>query len=143
MKKNPSELRSGQALLISMLTLGGAILGATAIAGFLTLYQIRGATDATYSAKAIFAADAGANWSLYNHQKGAGLPQPTFSDGITTLTVTCRDIFQNAIGSVCDDAVTVPIYGGATSSDAITVGDAAGAKRAFGLHFDTSVTSFP
>ena len=54
-------------MLIAVLTLGGAILGATTLAGLLMLYQIRATTDTENSAKAIFAADAGVNWALYSY----------------------------------------------------------------------------
>jgi hypothetical protein len=42
--------RSGQAMLIAVLALGGAILGATTVAGLLTLYQIRATTDTARAA---------------------------------------------------------------------------------------------
>ena len=54
-------------MLIAVLSLGGAILGATAVAGLLTLYQIRATTDTENSAKAIFAADAGIGMGAFNH----------------------------------------------------------------------------
>ena len=57
-------------MLIAVLALGGAILGATAVAGLMTLYQIRAATDTANSAKAIFAADAGTEWALFNYYCG-------------------------------------------------------------------------
>lgn len=62
-----SSDRSGQALLLTVIALGGTLLGATTIAGLLMLYQIRQATDLKDSNKAIFAADAGlelANYTL-------------------------------------------------------------------------------
>ena len=55
---------SGQAMIIAILSLGGAILGATTLAGFLLLYNIRATTNSVNSAKAIFAADAGLNWAF-------------------------------------------------------------------------------
>lgn len=58
--------RDGQVLILTVLALGGALLGATAIAGLLTTYQIRQTTDLANSARAIFAADAGIEWGLYN-----------------------------------------------------------------------------
>ncbi len=54
-------------MLLSILALGGAILGATTIAGVLMLYQIRATTDTQNSAKAIFAADAGTEWTLFDY----------------------------------------------------------------------------
>ncbi len=52
-------------MILTVLALGGTILGATTVAGLLMLYQIRQATDLANSAKAIFAADAGLEWALY------------------------------------------------------------------------------
>ena len=37
--------RSGQVMIITILALGGTLLGATTVAGLLTLYQIRNSTD--------------------------------------------------------------------------------------------------
>ena len=78
MKLPVQNKRSGQAMLIAVLSLGGAILGATAIAGFLTLYQIRTTADTENSAKAIFAADAGVEWSQFEYYTGTTIPSPTF-----------------------------------------------------------------
>src|SRR5271170_403901 len=71
------DARKGQAMLLATLALGGAILGATTIAGLLLLYQIRATTDAEHSAEAIFAADTGVNWALFDYYCG-------FSDRCTT-----------------------------------------------------------
>ncbi len=56
-------------MLITVLAISGTILGATTIAGLLTLYQIRQATDIVNSTKAIFAADSGLEWRLYKFFK--------------------------------------------------------------------------
>lgn len=52
-------------MILTVLSLGGTMLGATTIAGLLMLYQLRQATDMASSAKAIFAADAGIEWGIY------------------------------------------------------------------------------
>ena len=57
-------------MLITVLALSGTILGATAIAGLLMLYQIRQSTDIANSTKAIFAADAGIETQLFQILKG-------------------------------------------------------------------------
>jgi len=57
----------GQAMLLTVLVLGGSILAASTIAGYLTLLKIRTASDIANSAKAVFAADAGVEWELYKH----------------------------------------------------------------------------
>lgn len=55
----------GQLMLITVLILGGTILGASAIAGLITTYRIRQSSDAKDSAIAIFAADAGLERAFY------------------------------------------------------------------------------
>lgn len=57
--------RSGQAMLLTVIALGGTLLGATTIAGLLMLHQIRQSTDLKDSTKAIFAADAGLEMAGY------------------------------------------------------------------------------
>ncbi len=52
-------------MLITVIALGGTLLGATTIAGLLMLHQIRQATDLRDSNKAIFAADAGLELARY------------------------------------------------------------------------------
>lgn len=59
--------RGGQVIVLTVMILGGTLLGAASIAGLLMLYQIRQATDLGNSGKAIFAADAGIEWALYEH----------------------------------------------------------------------------
>ncbi len=66
-------LLTGQAMLLTILTLGGAILGATTIAGLLMIYQLRQTTDSENSARAIFAADAGVECSLYDYFQSTGV----------------------------------------------------------------------
>lgn len=76
-------------MILSVLAIGGTMLGATTIAGLLMTYQIRSTSDATNSAKAIFAADAGIDWGTYLHIKPASAdPAPVFSNG-AEVTVTC------------------------------------------------------
>jgi hypothetical protein len=91
-------------MLLAVLALGGAVLSATAIAGFLISYQIRETTDFTNSAKAIFAADAGAEWALFSHFANSSTPMLAFSNG-ATVTVACRDANGAAIS--CGDASAV------------------------------------
>ena len=53
-------------MILTVLTLGGALLGATTIAGLLMLYQVRQGAYVSNSARALFAADSGIEWGLYN-----------------------------------------------------------------------------
>lgn len=117
--------RNGQAMLIAVLTLGGAILGATSIAGILILYQIRSTTDSADSAKAIFAADSGLNWALYTYFEGGSLmslPQPTLGNGATVST-TCYAI--DGTTEPCDNS------GPASTTSATAEGFSNGARREF------------
>jgi len=70
----------GQVMLLTVLILGGSILGASTIAGYLMLLKIRGASDITNSTKAIFAADTGIEWELYKQFKDSGYPKPSLSN---------------------------------------------------------------
>jgi hypothetical protein len=140
--------RSGQAMLIAVLSLGGAILGATAIAGFLTLYQIRTTTDSENSAKAIFAADSGTEWALleyYCAQEGycpgqaqpnpLDYPPPSFSNG-SSVSVNCYSNYSIASGTtvLCSDP---------TAESAISTGISAGSERAFFLDVTNGTTTYP
>ena len=116
-------------MLIAILTLGGSILGATALAGLLTLYQIRASTDSENSAKAIFAADSGLNWALYSYFNPPAVLRGTLGNN-TTVWVACSDSDGNPIG--CDQAPA--------STTVLSEGDSNGARRAF--YFDlTNATS--
>ena len=55
----------GQLMVITVIILGSVFLGATTIAGLLTLYRIRQAASSVQSAQAFFAADAGLERALY------------------------------------------------------------------------------
>lgn len=56
----------GQAMLMTVVLLSGAILSATALASLLILFQLRQAGDITASTKAVFAADAGIECVFFN-----------------------------------------------------------------------------
>lgn len=101
---------NGQVMLITVLTLSGTILGATAIAGLLMLYQIRQTSDVINSTKAIFAADAGMAWRLYKFFKadgqackncpdGGACPQPDFTNS-ASFQSTCQEVISSTTQSV-------------------------------------------
>ena len=71
---------TGQVIILTVLILGGSILSASTIAGYLILLKIRTASDIINSTKAIFAADTGIEWELYKYFKDS-TPRPTFSNG--------------------------------------------------------------
>ncbi len=91
--------RKGQVMLMSILTLGAVMLGATAISGLLVVYQIRTSSDAASSAKAVFASDAGIDWALYQFLKPASATpdkQPVFSNG-AGFDVVCENSSGNTV----------------------------------------------
>jgi hypothetical protein len=113
------RLVSGQVLLITVLTLGGTLLGATTIAGLLLVYQIRQATDISNSARAVYAADTGIEWGLYQFFNPSLAPShaaPQLSNQ-ASFTTTCVG------GSGCSD--------GDNTKAIRAVGSAAGVTRAF------------
>ena len=143
----PRGGRSGQAMLIAVLALGGAILGATTVAGLLKLYQIRATTDTANSAKAIFAADTGTEWALFNFYEGASycaanqgcvdgeLPAPTFAEPGLSMTVSCYANYgATGTSTLCSNTST---------RVAISSGIANGSERAFFISISGSTTTHP
>lgn len=133
-------------MLIAVLSLGGAILGATTVAGLLTLYQIRATTDTANSAKAIFAADAGVEWVLFNHYcettspprcslvLGTDYAMPVFANGAST-TANCYDSYDTSgTSTYCSDPGV---------ESAISAGIANESERAFFLGVSDSTTTYP
>jgi hypothetical protein len=110
-------------MLIAVLALGGAMLGATTIAGFLMAYQIRQTTDFTNSAKAVFAADAGVEWASYRFYVDSSTPMFTLGNGAST-TVTCDDGSGNVLP--CGDS---------SSTEAVSRGTSGETARAFLVTF--------
>ena len=62
--------KQGQAMLLTVMLLSSAILGATSLAALLVLFQLRQATDAKASTQAIFAADSGIECVLFERIVG-------------------------------------------------------------------------
>jgi hypothetical protein len=132
-----NKKKNGQAMILAVLALGGTMLGATAIAGFLMLYQIRQATDFESSAKALFAADAGTEWALYTYSHPPAGPLPgnpagTLSNG-AIVQVTCYDASSTV--TPCDST--------STAVSAISKGVAEDSKRAFFVGFSGATTTMP
>ena len=139
MKANLRDTRNGQAMLIAVLSLGGAMLGATTVAGLLILLQIRQTTDTLNSAKAIFAADAGVEYALYDFYcplsaRCAPPPEPElpiFTNGATT-SVTCYD-----------DVNATTTCGNASATAAISKGTSLSSRRAFFVNLASATSTFP
>ena len=128
--------RTGQAMLLMVLSIGGTILGATTIAGLLMLYQIRSATDFSNSAKAVFAADSGTEWALYNYlvlKTTPPIPQLSFSNG-AVVTVACYDAGGNYLG-LCDQLENPLGSPSSSVSYAVARGTSLNVKRAFSVGF--------
>ena len=73
-------MKKGQVMLLTILVIGGLLLGASAIAGLLMVYQIRQSSDITNSTKAIFSADTGIEWELYRMFKNPNYPKPIMTN---------------------------------------------------------------
>jgi hypothetical protein len=117
--KIPAHMQAGQVMMLTVIAIGGTLLGATTVAGLLVIYQLRQSSDAANSAKAIFAADAGIEWGLYRFFKPelAGGSVPEFSNG-ASVTLTCFP------GGDCGDTTTLSMK---------AVGSSARAARALEL----------
>ena len=133
-------------MLIAILSFSGAILGATTIAGLLMLYQIRATRDSGNSARAIFAADAGVEWALFDFYCDATSPANPVSRCMgsqreqepesvlgsgATVQVACYDS-SGVATSTCSTT--------ATAVSAVARGAYADAKRAFYLNFAGTLT---
>ncbi len=138
-------------MLLIVLALSGAILGATTVAGMLMVYQLNATTDSKNSASAIFAADSGVEWAYFDHFCGVtstadltgrcagpsreqalpGTPPGTFSNG-AEVDVTCYD--ANAATTTCSDPA---------ASYAVSKGNSQNSARAFLLNFEGSTSTLP
>lgn len=98
-------------MILTVLALGGTLLGATTIAGLLLTYQIRQTSDFGSSARAIFAADAGVEYGMYQFFKG-GSGSPVFSNG-AGVEVRCFDSGSTQIA--CTDENVASIWSRGTS----------------------------
>lgn len=114
--RNMTMTKKGQVMILSVLALGGTMLGATTIAGLLMVYQLRSTSDVANSAKAIFAADAGMEWMLYQFVKPSSTDaQPIFSNG-ASFQVTCSDSSSRAVDCRNRSAVTFRSVGRSSNS---------------------------
>lgn len=119
-------------MLMTVLALSSTILGATAIAGLLMLYQIRQSTDIVNSTKAIFAADSGIEWRLYKFFKADSQACKNCSDlsdpGGACPPVQMRN---NAIFSTTCDSRIIGGPGGSQTVSIKSIGTSVNNSRAF------------
>jgi len=129
-------------MIIAVLALGGAMIGATAIAGFLALYQLRATTDSVNSAKSVFAADSGTDFALFSYYcaalnpprcSGAPQLQTPLADG-ASLAVTCYDASSTVLPTCYNDTST---------SYVVSVGSSLSTERAFYVQINSATTTFP
>ena len=88
----PNHAKHGQAMVLSVMLISGAVMTATAAVGILMIYEIRQAGNAIDSAKALFAADAGVECAIMQHKEGVNRgcgdnETSTLSDGKTTFKI--------------------------------------------------------
>ena len=126
-----------------MVSLGGALLGITTIAGLLMVYQVRQTNDALLSAKAIFAADAGLEWGLYNYYCATSVARAGAQGGFAPGECPhASKLFTNgaSVEVACiDDAGTRhecdPPPPNVLITRIVSVGRAGTASRAFEIEF--------
>lgn len=129
---------TGQAMILAVLALGGTVLAATTVAGFLMVYQIRQSTDLAHSAEAIFAADAGAECILYNHFATSSLAGGISCPGAQTLANGAT------FTSECfDDSYASWSCASPTSTQALSHGLSLDDRRSFIMFFNSANSFFP
>ena len=137
--RNPAARasRSGQAMLVATLAIGGAILGATSLAGLLLLYQIRATTDSVNSAKAIFAADSGAEWAFYTYFNSPPSPNtpPTVLGNGATTTIICYNGRTPPAPVHCNNAPA--------TTTVRSEGNSNGSRRAFFYDLTNATATLP
>ena len=93
-KKSKKNLTpKGIALLLTIIILSIVMLIAVLITTIVTM-QLKLSSDINDSTKAIYAADSGIEWQLYQIRTGAPAAMPTMSNG-ATLTVTVTGSYPN------------------------------------------------
>jgi uncharacterized membrane protein len=135
MKKNFQPLlrgNRGQAMLLTVLALGASILGVTTIAGMLMLYQIRATGNSVQSARAVFSADSGVEWALFERTQTTTATS-SFANGATD-DIICFDATGTTITPDCTTA--------SGAAQAISKGQSGNSRRAFFVSFG-STTSLP
>ncbi|MFB6212306.1 MAG: hypothetical protein ABEI53_00600 [Candidatus Magasanikbacteria bacterium] len=102
-KKDVKSFSSGQVMMMTVIVLGGVMIGASVVGGLLLRYQIRSVSNSLSSAKSVFAADTGIEAMAWCNFKSAdcsafepssvpeeGCPSPTgsFSDSSVCFEAT-------------------------------------------------------
>jgi len=93
--------QKGIALLLTVIIISIVLLVATLIAN-IVITQLKLAGDINDSAAAIYAADSGAEWQLYQIRQGVSVALPNMSNGATvsaTVTGTSPNFTIKSLGS--------------------------------------------
>lgn len=91
-------------MLLTVLVLGGSLISASTIAGYLMLLNIRRSSNITDSTGAIYAADTGVEWDLYRRFKDSNYPKPQFLNG-EDFSVSSTPSFAKSIGTVSNSNI--------------------------------------
>ncbi len=87
--------QKGVALLLTVVIISVVLLIAVLISN-IVITQLKLAGDINDSVVAIYAADSGVEWQLYQIRNGASVPAPTMSNG-ATVSATVTGVFPNFI----------------------------------------------
>lgn len=93
--------QKGIALLLTMIIISIVLLIATLISN-IVITQLKLAGDINDSTVAIYAADSGVEWQLYQIRYGASIPTPVMSNGATvfvTITGASPNFTIKSLGS--------------------------------------------
>ncbi len=93
--------QSGIALLLTVIILSVVILVAVSITG-IVITQLKLARDIDDSKVAIYAADSGVEWQLYQIRQGVSVASPVMLNGatvVTTVTGTVPNFTIKSLGS--------------------------------------------
>lgn len=82
MKNNKIESQKGVAVLVSILLIA-VLLSIILTISSILVPKIKVANQVKNSSAAIYAAESGIEWCIYVKNKGAGVSQPTMSNGAT------------------------------------------------------------
>lgn len=100
-KIRQNTIQKGIALLLSIIILAIVILITVLIAAIVAM-QLKLASDINDSAAAIYAADSGVEWQLYQIRQGASVSSPAMSNGATiemVVTGTAPNFTIKSLGS--------------------------------------------
>jgi hypothetical protein len=90
--------QKGQVMLLTVMLLSGAILGATSLASLMILFQLRQTADIKSSMQAIYAADAGIEcvWQSWSSNGDPALCTGTLDNGAEYRVVeTAEGVFKS------------------------------------------------